>query len=223
MTEGSARPRAVIFDFDGVILESTEIKTRAFAALFADRPEHREAILRHHQENVGFSRYRKFDWIYRKLFREPLDEATSRHLGERYSAMVFEQVLACPLVPGAQDLLEDLVPTTPLFVASGTPDEELQQIVDRRGLRRFFREVHGAPRGKTEILLDVLGRHGWAAAETLMVGDGMSDLDAAEAAGVPFVGREIGTVFEDRDIPTVSDLTGLRPFVIAAEPERTAR
>ena len=45
--------RAVIFDFDGVILESADIKTQAFIELFADNPDHREAILRQHHDNVG--------------------------------------------------------------------------------------------------------------------------------------------------------------------------
>ena len=37
-------PKAVIFDFDGVILESSNIKTEACLELFEDYPEHRAAI-----------------------------------------------------------------------------------------------------------------------------------------------------------------------------------
>lgn len=39
MELGSLAPSAMIFDFDGVILESAEIKTQAFIELFRDVPE----------------------------------------------------------------------------------------------------------------------------------------------------------------------------------------
>ncbi|MEM7049143.1 MAG: HAD family hydrolase [Acidobacteriota bacterium] len=205
--------RAVVFDFDGVILESTEIKTRAFADLFADRPEHREAILRHHLENVGLSRYRKFEWIYRELFAEPLSDEASRQLGERYSAIALEQVMACPMVPGARQVLADLVGKLPAFVASGTPQVELRQIVAERGLGPYFAEVHGAPRPKEAILEDLLQRHRLAPREVVMVGDGMTDLRAAQAVGTRFVGRELGSVFAAEEVPRVADLVGLRPHL----------
>jgi beta-phosphoglucomutase-like phosphatase (HAD superfamily) len=49
--------QAVIFDFDGVIVESMDIKTQAFVELFRDHPEHHETIVRLHLENGGMSRY----------------------------------------------------------------------------------------------------------------------------------------------------------------------
>src|SRR5688500_11624263 len=74
-------PSAVIFDFDGVILESANIKTEAFLTLFADHTEHREAIRGYHVRNVGISRFRKFEWIYSELLKTPLCEAESIRLG----------------------------------------------------------------------------------------------------------------------------------------------
>ena len=47
---------AIVFDFDGVILESLDIKTRAFAALFDGFPDHTEQIAGYHLNNLGVSR-----------------------------------------------------------------------------------------------------------------------------------------------------------------------
>ena len=55
---------AVIFDFDGVIVESLDVKADAFRSLFADHPEHVDQIVRLHRENLGVSRYEKFRTIY---------------------------------------------------------------------------------------------------------------------------------------------------------------
>ena len=127
--EAVAGTRAVFFDFDGVILESAAIKTRAFHDLFADRGEHLPRILEHHRENLGVSRFEKFDWIYRELFDEPLTEELSRELGERYSRLALEQTLSCPLVAGALETLGLLRGRSLCFVVSATPQDELELVV----------------------------------------------------------------------------------------------
>ena len=190
-------PRAVIFDFDGVILESANIKSEAFVDLFADHTVHRDAILAHHIENLGVSRYRKFEWIYRELLCQPLDEEESRRLGESFSTIVLDRILACPFVPGALELLESLAPLTSLFVASGTPQEELDHIVDRRGLRRYFREVWGTPQSKVEIIESILSRFQIDSSEAVFLGDGISDYRAARQTNVPFIARQTAQVDVD--------------------------
>lgn len=187
-------PKAVVFDFDGVILESADIKTGAFLDLFADYPEHREAILRYHLDNLGISRYRKFEWIYSELLDKPLDEDERRHLGETFSNIVMQEVLQCAFVPGAVKCLESLLSKSMLFVASGTPQAELETIIERRGLTQFFTEVWGTPLGKTEIIRSILIRFDLRPAEALFIGDGVSDYRAAEETGVSFLAREAGHV-----------------------------
>jgi phosphoglycolate phosphatase-like HAD superfamily hydrolase len=182
--------RAIVFDFDGVILESGNIKTEAFLELFADYPHFQAAILQYHLNNLGVSRYEKFDWIYRELLQRPLPTAEREQLGCRFSEIVLDKILACPLVPGALDALKLFHGIYPLFVASGTPHEELEMIVRRRNLTDYFTGVWGTPRKKVDIIRSVLNRYEWRPEQLLMVGDGTSDYQAAEAAGVAFVARD---------------------------------
>ena len=56
--------KVIVLDFDGVIAETLDIKADAFAVLFADYPEHVEAIVRLHRENGGMSRYEKSTEFY---------------------------------------------------------------------------------------------------------------------------------------------------------------
>jgi phosphoglycolate phosphatase-like HAD superfamily hydrolase len=181
--------QAIIFDFDGVILESADIKTGAFVELFADYPQHQPAILRHHLDNLGISRYTKFEWIYRELLQRPYGEVEQAKLGQEFSAIVMDRILRCPAVPGALEALEALHGRLPLFVASGTPQEELAHILQQRDLAGYFTEALGTPRNKREIISDILARYGWRPEQVLMVGDGMSDYQAAAAVGLPFWAR----------------------------------
>jgi phosphoglycolate phosphatase-like HAD superfamily hydrolase len=76
-----------------------------------------------------------------------------------------------------------------MFVLYGTPDPELQQVVDARDLRRYFVEVHGSPPGKPETAKDIVARHGLAPHDVVLVGDAPLDQEAAVTAGIGFVGR----------------------------------
>lgn len=180
--------RAAVFDFDGVVLESVEIKTVAFRRLFADHPQG-ERMVEYHLANGGVSRFEKFRWFSEEVCGEPLTASRSRELGDRFSALVLDEVRRCAFVPGAHELLARLAATIPLFVASGTPEDELRGIVEHRGLGAWFAGVYGSPPTKAQILRRIIDEHALAATELVFVGDAMTDLRGAAGAGVPFVGR----------------------------------
>jgi phosphoglycolate phosphatase-like HAD superfamily hydrolase len=200
--------RAAVFDFDGVILESAEIKTNAFRRLF----DGNEAAVAHHLAHVGVSRFEKFRYIATEIFGRPYTEADERQLGERFAAIVVDEVLRAPFVPGARELLERRSSELPLFVASGTPQDELRQIVRARQLERSFVGVFGTPPTKAEILSRICTEHGLGCAEVVMVGDATTDLAGAREAGVRFIGRVppgAPNPFAGQGVPVVSDMADL--------------
>lgn len=183
-------PEAVVLDFDGVVLESVDVKTRAFAALF--EREGREAadrIVAYHVANGGISRYEKFRWAYREVLRRPLAQDEEERLGAEFNRLVEEAVVAAEWVPGAREFLESHHGRLPLYVASGTPQDELRRIVRRRDLERYFRGVYGAPDTKDKIIAAVAADLGCPPSALVMVGDAINDLHGAEKAGARFIGR----------------------------------
>jgi len=181
--------KAVIFDVDGVLIESAHIKTRAFELLFADYPDRVGEIVDYHNKNAGLSRYVKFRYFYEKVLGQELSPAKEAELGEGFSQIVLEQVLRAPLVPGAIEFMNRNKERYYFFIASGTPEGELQDIIARRKLSHFFQEIHGSPRQKEEIIEDILNRYSLKAKDTVFVGDAESDRSAAEKVGVHFVAR----------------------------------
>jgi phosphoglycolate phosphatase-like HAD superfamily hydrolase len=182
-------PRAIIFDFDGVILDSVGVKTKAFAQLVeAHGLEAVRKMVAYHEANGGVSRYRKFEWFYREVLGRELLEDESREMGDRFENLAFEGVLAAQFIPGAQEFLAVHSAAIPFFVASGTPQDELVRIVQKRGLARYFHEVHGSPAVKSDIVRDILKRYAFVPGEVLFVGDAMTDFEAAQECGLKFVG-----------------------------------
>lgn len=182
-------PAAIVFDFDGVILDSANIKTRAFRDLFdPEGPSARDAIVEYHKAHGGISRFEKFRWAYREVLRRPLTDAEEARLGSRFNELVEEAVMAAAWIPGAREFLEARAATLPLFVASGTPETELRRIVERRGMNRFFRGVFGSPAKKDAILRAIADSIGTPPARLAMIGDAVTDFEGARAAGAEFVG-----------------------------------
>lgn len=203
--------KAVFFDFDGVLLESADIKTGAFRDLFAGHPRWTERIVRYHLRHAGLSRFKKFEHIYRRFLKIPLPPAERRRLGRAFSRLVYEKVLRCPMVPGARRFLARHAGRLALFVLSGTPQAELRRIVKARRIGIYFRGVYGSPRTKEELARSLLGRLRLSPGEALYVGDARSDWEAARRCRVRFVGRVPagGRSPFPAGTPMIRDLSGL--------------
>lgn len=208
---------AIVFDFNGVILKSADIKTQAFMALYAAYPEKLPAIREYHLSHAGISRYVKFEYFQKEILGLSYTEEDRVRLSAEFERLTNEEILRCPEVAGAEQLLRRLDGRVLRIVASGTPHEELEKIVADRGMGSWFDEIWGTPRTKPEILLDVLARHGLDAGSVLMVGDGLSDYQAAREAGVRFLAREKDAIFMELDVEKVRDLTEMETWLENAE------
>jgi phosphoglycolate phosphatase-like HAD superfamily hydrolase len=182
-------PQAVFFDFDGVILESANVKTEAFVELFKKYPHIQGSVKQHHLQNQGVSRYKKFEWIYENLLHQPLSELESQELGKQFSNLAFDKVVQSPFVPGALELLQSIHHRSLCFIASGTPEEELKQIVSKRNLAFYFEDVCGIPRSKTQIVLEIIQKYKLNPLDCWFIGDATTDYEAAKETKLNFIAR----------------------------------
>ncbi|MCF8069387.1 MAG: HAD-IA family hydrolase [Desulfobacterales bacterium] len=181
---------AVFFDFDGVILDSCGVKTKAFANMFQKYgPEVEKKVIEYHLANGGLSRFNKFKYYYEKILNKPINEEIIECLSQQFSNFVVNDVLTSPFIPGAKESLEVVKKNNvSAYIISGTPDSEIKLIVKKKELKNYFKEVHGSPKKKWEICQKIINKENYKPQNCLFIGDAMADYEAACKNGICFLG-----------------------------------
>ena len=210
--------KLIFFDFDGVLAESLDIKTEAFAALFEKKgKEISGKVTGYHLKNPGVSRYEKFRYIYKNILGTPLGDSEFERLCNDFSKLVVDRVVKAPFVKGSGEFLRENRGKYRLFVLSATPDGEIKDIIRKRNMKDFFLGVHGSPGKKRDFVKEILEKECVKPEEALYIGDGLSDWRAAGDNDVRFIARvtEENTLFDSVGCLKIKDLCGLKGLIEA--------
>lgn len=190
MTRMRIEQKQIVFwDFDGVIKDSVDVKTKAFETLFLPYGIGVAARVReHHEANGGVSRFDKIPLYLGWAGLPDSDERVSVFC-DQFSGLVLQGVIDSPWVVGVRDYLLQHCGQQYFVLITATPQEEIEFIIDRIGIAHCFREVYGAPKGKSEAIAGVLRRLVIDRDKVLMIGDAETDLLAARANAIPFLLR----------------------------------
>ena len=198
------RFQALVFDMDGVILQSNEVKHQALLRLFEDFPEDLPEIAAYDRRSGGVPRRRKFAHIWREILCLCYSQDVEEEFVTRYAQILEEGLRRAPLVDGIREFLSST--PIPKYVSSAAPQEEVERQLASRGLLDQFSAVFGSPTEKADALRTVIQRHACAPSEVLFLGDARADYEAAQAASTTFAGvvRERND-FEGLRCPTLVD------------------
>lgn len=187
--------KLIITDFDGVVLESEQAKSQAFYDCFSPFPEYVDQIMAYHHDNTAISRYDKFEYIYKEIFKREYTKEERNWVARRFNDIVFQKVIESPPISGAFEFFDTFSKLVPIYVVSSTPVEELIKVLEALDIARYFQKVYGTPPEKAMILSKVLRETGTEPSETCFIGDTNEDLKAAQANQIPFIARRNIQIF----------------------------
>lgn len=177
----------LVFDCDGVILDSNRVKTEAFrtaASPYGDAAA--DALVAHHVAHGGISRYRKFAHFLKAIVPAGTAGPDLEALLGHYAAAVQEGLLSCRVAEGLA-ALRTATPEARWLVVSGGDQAELRHVFAERGIAELFDGgIFGSPDTKDEILArEIAG--GTVRMPGLFLGDSRYDHQAASTAGLDFL------------------------------------
>ncbi|QOR65474.1 HAD family hydrolase [Cytobacillus suaedae] len=191
----------IIFDCDGVIIEINQLKCEAFGkAVEGYPPDIIEKFVDHCKKTFGVSRYVKFKEFLSDFAKEPVQEEKFNRLVNKYADICKEIYLNANITPGTEQLLSELFnQDKKLYVASGSDEEELNNVFTNRNLSKYFKGIYGSPKTKLECVTNILKGHPNKIA--VFIGDAFSDMRTAKDLGIDFIYMSKYTVqSEEQDL-----------------------
>jgi len=207
----------IVFDCDGVILNSNRIKTDAFRSVaLRYGADAAEALVQFHVQHGGMSRYRKFEHLLANILGNADNEKEVQTLSSAYGECVYRELLQCDIAPGLHELRKATADQA-WMVVSGGDEAELRRVFAARGLDQLFeRGIHGSPATKDVILQRELSSANLEL-PALFLGDSRYDHEAAQRAGLQFIFVHGWSEFQGwqaycstHQIPIIENLADLR-------------
>ena len=180
----------LLLDFDGVVLESVDCKTEAFAKLYASYgQEVQKEVIQHHSMNGGMSRFEKIKLYHDKFVGIHLTESEVNEWANKFAELVLQQVLKSEFVPGSMDFFKKYSKQINLWVITATPQKEIEFICKELNIASYFKGIFGSPENKTHWINVLKSRFAISSETSYFIGDSPNDLTAAEATEIPFILR----------------------------------
>ena len=201
----------IIFDFDGVLVESNEIRFNGFRKLFKDYPQDQvERLVDYAKANGGVSRYKKIEYFFNEIRQESVSGESVNRWAAQYSNLVEQDIVDAKSVEGSLGFLEEYSNKFDFAIVSGSDQAELRRVCKKREIDHFFEKILGSPTEKKDNIATLLSDLNWQHNKSLYVGDSNNDLDAATANDLDFVGRCSGLIdWENYNVRFVLDLSSL--------------
>ncbi len=189
----------IIFDFDGVILDSVPVKTEAFRKLFEEfQSDKVEQLIEYHLLNGGKSRYIKIKYFFENILSKNISDNEIGALAQKYSELTkLELSKEKYIIQDTLEFIKQNYQKYNMHIASGADENDLQYICNSLELTQYFLSINGSPKVKSEIVKDILLENRYKQDETILIGDSVNDFEASNDNGIEFYGFNNKLLMED--------------------------
>ena len=192
----------LIYDFDGVICDSVNIKTEAFLELYKKENDNiKIKVKKYHLDNGGVSRFEKIKYFETILLNKKYSKKNIKVLTDYFGELVKEKVINSTYINGVLDFLKINYINSRQFICTGTPEFEIKEIVKKKEINYLFNGIFGSPKSKTEIINNIMIDNSINNSDCIFFGDTMTDYNASIETGISFIGiRNNNTIFPEETI-----------------------
>jgi phosphoglycolate phosphatase-like HAD superfamily hydrolase len=184
------RYKFILWDFDGVIIDSDRARVQGFHEVLKDFPQEEvDALIDFHARNGGLSRYVKFRHFYEVIRKEPISEDRVQELAKAFSEIMRVTLTSKSLlIEDAVSFIKAKFNSIPFHIVSGSDGNELRYLCTELGIAHMFKSIQGSPTPKTALVKGLIEQGIVDPTLCCLIGDAGNDFDAASANGIDFFG-----------------------------------
>ena len=184
-----------------MILASNAIRDRGFEEVLQGYPiAEVQQLMDFHRKNGGLSRYIKFRYFFEEVREENISDKQIQEWANRFS-VIMRQLLTRPelLITQTMSYIKRHHKNLPMYIVSGSDQEELRYLCENLGIAHFFQRIHGSPIPKKDWVKTILREEQLVPEKCILVGDSINDYEAAFSNGIKFMG------FNNPSVEKISD------------------
>lgn len=174
----------IIFDFDGVIINSHKIKTKAFFEIFKSYGKKvANNSKKFHEKNIGKSRYYKFDFVFKNFLNKKIKKSEIRKLDQNFENFVQNKIERLKPSKNLLSFFERKKNTYNFYILTGTPQNKIKKILHKKKLIKYFKKIYGGPKSKVNHIRNIKKTK----LKTLFIGDSYEDYLASKKTNIIFI------------------------------------
>ena len=181
---------SVLWDFDGVILDSMAIRDQGFRDIFKEHEQNQvDRLIHYHRRNGGLSRYIKIRYFYEKILQKKISDEQVIELAAKFSKIMRNHLVNPKnLILDSLNFIEQQYLNYNFHIVSGSDQEELRYLCSELNIDKYFKSIHGSPMPKKNIVANLMEKHNYKQSFTCLIGDSINDYEASKANKISFFG-----------------------------------
>lgn len=180
----------ILFDFDGVILDSMNIRDRGFEEIIIKYDESKvEEFIKFHRFNGGLSRFYKLRYFFEKILDQEVSDDKIQELAEEFSKIMRRELVKKKyLISETIKFIKENYKNYRFFIVSGSEQNELRYLCEKLEIDKYFEQILGSPIHKNDLIKNLIKELNLKKDECLLIGDSYNDYEAAEVNKIVFFG-----------------------------------
>jgi HAD superfamily hydrolase (TIGR01549 family) len=180
----------ILWDFDGVILDSMPIRDYGFRQIFKNYSQELvEEFIKYHRINGGLSRFHKIKYFYNTLLNKEISEEQIEEYADKFTVIMKEQLINKKyLIQDSVEFIKSNHKNYSFHIVSGSEHHELNYLCEKLDLVEYFLSTNGSPTPKIDLVKNLLEKEQYKKEETILIGDSINDYEAANINRIDFYG-----------------------------------
>ena len=201
--------KTILWDFDGVILDSMSVRNFGFEEIFKDYNQGDvKALLNYHITNGGLSRYIKIRYFFNNILKQQITDQEVLTFASSFSSIMKKELVnKNNLILDTVNFIKKNHEKYNFHIVSGSDQEELRFLCNELNISKYFLTINGSPTHKNELVKQILKTYKYSFNNCCLIGDSINDFEAAKINNIAFFGFN-SEILKQKKVSYISSFDG---------------